>query len=134
MFLANENFDLGIIDLEEYVGTSTNAQDRVKGRIIGREGKSRLLIEELTETQISIYGNTVSIIGNIEALPAAKEAVIMLIKGSFHKTVWNYLYVYRRELKKSRSEIWFDQAPRPQDRKVRSGIDEDSNSIMEDKK
>lgn len=134
MFLANENFDLGIIDLEEYVGTSTNAQDRVKGRIIGREGKSRLLIEELTETQISIYGNTVSIIGHIEALPAAKDAVIMLIRGSFHKTVWNYLYAYRRDLKKSRSEIWFDQAPRPQDRRVRSGTNEVSNDFMEDKK
>lgn len=133
MLLANENFDLGIIDLEDYVGTSTNAQNRVKGRIIGREGKSRLLIEELTETQISIYGSTVSIIGNIEALPAAKEAVTMLIRGSFHKTVWNYLYAYRRDLKKSRSEIWFDQAPRQQDRRIRS-TDEKNSNILGDEK
>jgi ribosomal RNA assembly protein len=133
MFLANEDFDLGIIDLEDYVGTSTNAQNRVRGRIIGREGKSRLLIEELTETQISIYGSTVSIIGNIEALPAAKEAVTMLIRGSFHKTVWNYLYAYRRELKKSRSEIWYDQAPRQEDRRVRSTNGEDTN-VLEDEK
>ena len=133
MLLANEDFDLGVIDLEDYVGTSTNAQNRVKGRIIGREGKSRLLIEELTETQISIYGSTVSIIGNIEALPAAKEAVTMLIRGSFHKTVWNYLYAYRRDLKKSRSEIWYDQAPRQQDRRVRSTNGEDTN-VLEDEK
>ena len=133
MLLTNEDFDLGIIDLEDYVGTSTNAQNRVKGRIIGREGKSRLLIEELTETQISIYGSTVSIIGNIEALPAAKEAVAMLIRGSFHKSIWNYLYAYRRDLKKSRSEIWYDQAPRQQDRRVRSTNGEDTNVLEDDK-
>ena len=117
MTLGNEDFDLAIIDLEEVVGKSHNAQERIKGRIIGREGKSRALIEELTETSISVYGGTVSIIGNIEALPTAREAIMMLIRGSFHKTVYNYLFAYRRQLKKDRGEIWYDQPPPASERK-----------------
>jgi ribosomal RNA assembly protein len=117
MTLGNEDFDLAIIDLEEVVGKSHNAQERIKGRIIGREGKSRALIEELTETSISVYGGTVSIIGNIEALPTAREAIMMLIRGSFHKTVYNYLLAYRRQLKKDRGEIWYDQPPPASERK-----------------
>ena len=117
MMLNNEDFDLAIIDLEEVVGSSHNAQERVKGRIIGKEGRSRALIEELTETNISVYGSTVAIIGNIEALPTAREAVMMLIRGSFHKTVYNYLFAYRRQLKKDRGEIWYDQPPPASERK-----------------
>lgn len=108
MRLSEEDWDLSIMDLEEYVGTSRSAQERVKGRIIGKAGRSREIIEELTETQISVYGGTVAIIGHVEVLPAAMEAVGMLIRGSFHKTVWNYLYAYRRRLKKEKAEIWFD--------------------------
>ncbi len=117
MLLGNEDIDLSIIDLEEHVGPTHSAQERVKGRIIGREGKSRVLIEELTETQMSVYGSTVALIGNIESLPAATEAVMMLIRGKFHKTVYNYLFAYRRQLKKDRGEIWYDQPPPVSERK-----------------
>ena len=110
--LINEDFDLIIMDLEEYVGKSKNAQNRVKGRIIGKEGKSRAMIEELTECLVSVYGGTVSIIGPFEMLPVSKEAVEMLINGSFHKTVWNHLYAYRRKMKKERGELWYEPARR----------------------
>ncbi|MBN2336715.1 RNA-processing protein [Candidatus Bathyarchaeota archaeon] len=112
--LLNEDQDLLVIDLEDYVGTSRNAQNRVKGRIIGKEGKSRALMEELTECLYSIYGSTVAIIGSFEMLPVAKEALEMLINGAFHKTVWNHLYAYRRKMKKERGELWYEP-PRRRD-------------------
>ena len=110
--LANEDFDLHIIDLSDYVGDSKNAQARVKGRIIGKDGRSRALLEELTETHISVYGDTVAIIGSVEGLSVAWEAIMKLIKGAFHKTVWNFLYAYRRKMKKDRGELWFE-SPEP---------------------
>ena len=110
--LINETYDLMVVDLEEYVGRSKNAQNRVKGRIIGKEGKSRIMIEELTDCLISVYGGTVGIIGPYEMLPVAKEAVEMLIDGSFHKTVWNHLYAYRRKMKKERGELWYEPTRR----------------------
>jgi ribosomal RNA assembly protein len=110
--LTNENMDINIIDLTNHVGNSRNAIARVKGRIIGKYGRSRALLEELTETQISVYGHTVAIIGNHETLGVARESIIMLIKGRFHKTVWNFLYAYRRKMKKDRGELWYE-SPEP---------------------
>jgi ribosomal RNA assembly protein len=108
MNLQDEEKDIMIIDLEEYVGTSRNAQNRVRGRIIGKDGKSRELLEELTECLVSVYGGTVGLIGPYEMLPVAKEAVEMLVNGSFHKTVWNHLYAYRRKMKKEKGELWYE--------------------------
>lgn len=110
--LVEEDHDLLVIDLTEYVGTSKNAIARVKGRIIGKNGRSRALLEELTESSISVYGRTVAIIGKVGNLDIVKEAVLMLVKGAFHKTVWNFLYAYRRKLKKGRSELW-EETPEP---------------------
>ena len=112
LMLQDEDNDIMVIDLEEYVGTSKNAQKRVRGRIIGKEGKSREILEELTECQVSVYGGTVALIGPYEMLQVAKEAVEMLLNGSFHKTVWNHLYAYRRKMRKEKGELWYEPVRR----------------------
>jgi len=112
LMLQDEDNDIMVIDLEEYVGTSKNAQNRIRGRIIGKEGKSRELLEELTECQVSVYGGTVALIGPYEMLQVAKEAVEMLLNGSFHKTVWNHLYAYRRKMRKEKGELWYEPVRR----------------------
>jgi len=105
--LFDEDMLLDVIDLREYVGKSENALRRVKGRIIGRDGKTRRLIEELTGVYVSVYGHTVSLIGGVDQLLVAREAVTKLIKGSQHKTVYNYLFRAVRDLKRRRkTEIW----------------------------
>jgi len=106
--LAKEDNELHIIDLSDYVGDSKNALARVRGRIIGKNGRSRAILEELTETCISVYGDTVAIIGNVESIGVAREAVMKLVNGAFHKTVWNFLYAYRRKMKKDRGELWYE--------------------------
>jgi ribosomal RNA assembly protein len=103
--LLDEDIYLDVIDLTDYVGRSKNALERVRGRIIGQNGRSRETIEELTDTFVSIYGHTVSLIGELEDIELAKEAVLMLVKGSFHKTVFNYLQ-RERETKKKGLKIW----------------------------
>lgn len=104
--LGEEDYGLVIIDLTDYVGRSKNALKRVRGRLIGRNGKAREMLEELTETFISVYGDTVAIIGQVDRLPVAREAVIMLIEGAFHSTVWKYLYDYRRRLRREKMLLW----------------------------
>lgn len=106
--LADEDVDLLIIDLVDYVGRSKNTIARVKGRIIGKDGRSREILEELTGTMVSVYGHTVGIIGRVDNLDVAREAVLMLVKGAFHKSVWNFLYAHRRKMKKQQAELWED--------------------------
>jgi len=104
--LFEEEMCFGIIDLRDYVGKSQANILRVKGRIIGRKGKTRKIIEELTGTSISIYGDTVSIIGELEPFEVAKDAVELLIRGSLHKSVYRFLQWKWGDLKKRRMEIW----------------------------
>ena len=60
-----------------------------------------MIIEELTNTEISIYGNTIYIIGDFEEMAAAESAVDMLLSGSEHATVYHFLEYKRRDLKVS---------------------------------
>jgi len=97
---------LEVIDLRETVGRSQSDMKRLKGRVIGKEGKTRRIIEELTEASICVYGHTISIVGEIDQVQVAKEAVQMLIRGSLHRTVYRFLHRKRRELKKRKIELW----------------------------
>lgn len=110
LFHDEEAF-LEVIDLREAIGRSQSDIKRLKGRVIGKNGKTRRLIEELTETSLSIYGHTISIIGNTDQTEAAKEAVRMLIRGSQHSTVYRFLHRKRRELKKKKMELWEAKIP-----------------------
>ncbi|MGB9684638.1 MAG: KH domain-containing protein [Candidatus Bathyarchaeales archaeon] len=104
--IHDEETVLDIIDLRTIFGRSESDIRRVKGRIIGMEGKTRRIIEELTDTNIAVYGHTVGIIGKIEHAQVAREAIQMLIQGSQHATVYRFLHRKRRELKKGMLEIW----------------------------
>jgi len=104
--LRNEDALLDIIDLRTAFGRSESDIKRVKGRIIGMNGKTRQIIEELTDTNVAVYGHTVSIIGEVEQAQVAREAIQMLVRGSMHSTVYRFLHRKRRDLKKKKLELW----------------------------
>lgn len=104
--IRDEEAVLDILDLRAVFGKSEADIKRVKGRIIGMNGKTRMIIEELTDTNIAVYGHTVGIIGTLEQAQVAREAIEMLIKGSMHATVYRFLHRKRRQLKKKMLEIW----------------------------
>ncbi len=103
------NVMLNIIDIKDYVGRSHNSLERVKGRIIGKDGKARRILEELTDTYISVHGHYVSIIGKPEDVKLASDALMMLITGSMHSTVYNMLERARRKAKLERLKLWEDR-------------------------
>lgn len=104
--LRDEDSALEVIDLRELFGQSLSDLQRIKGRIIGEAGKTRRIIEELTEADLSVHGHTVSIIADSDQMEVAREAVQMLLRGSQHSTVYRYLHRKRRELKKKKLELW----------------------------
>lgn len=89
-------------DIRDYVGKSNKRIMQVRSRMIGTDGRTRRLIEELTDCLISIKGNSVALIGDLEGLKVASKAVIMVLSGSEHSSVYSYMERKRKDLKISR--------------------------------
>lgn len=96
--LLKADYVFELMNLTDYSGKSKNYLERVKGRIIGSAGKSRRVIEELTETYVTVYGKTVGIIGLAANVGIARRAIESLIAGSMHATVYRWLEKQRRML------------------------------------
>lgn len=106
--LAKEDVMFEVIDLERDLGLKGSHVERVLGRVIGRRGKIRALIEELTGCYISVSDElkTIAIIGFGEGFEVARQAVRMLLEGRQHSTVFKYLFRERRRLKRMEFELW----------------------------
>ncbi len=109
MTLLKEDHVLHVINLQEFVGKSTDQIERIKGRIIGEKGKARINMENLTNTSISIYGKTVSIIGSPDKLKNAIDAISSLSSGSMHGSVYTKLEAVRRREKLEKLQLWENQ-------------------------
>jgi len=103
LILTKDNKSFEIINMEEYAKTK-NHTIRIKARIIGREGKIRKFIEHSTDTNISIYGKTVSIIGDMENVAAARKAVSDILSGSPHGPVFKWLEQKMKQIIKQQLE------------------------------
>jgi len=106
--LKGEN-TLHVIDLREFGGKSTDQIDRIRGRIIGEGGKARKNMENLSNTSITVYGRTVSIIGGPTQLKLAVDAIESLSGGSMHGYVYKKIEDARRQEKFARLQLWEDQ-------------------------
>jgi len=100
--LLKQDYVYEQINITDYAGKGKSGLLRLKGRVIGKEGKARKLIEELTECYVCVYGKTISIIGQPEFVIVAKQAVESLLSGSPHSNVYRWLEKKRRWLKRKR--------------------------------
>jgi ribosomal RNA assembly protein len=116
LLLLKQDYAFEIITLPET--DKKSHMTRVKGRIIGKEGKTRELIEEHTDTSISVYGKTISIIGRIEKVETCRRAVEMLVQGSMHSTVYRWLEKMRSSSRDRGQEDITPYLRTAEDRKV----------------
>lgn len=100
MKLMDDNADFFTFNLYDYVGKKEAHVRRVKSRVIGREGKTKRVLEELTDAKISVYGHTVSIISDIIRMNILKKSVDMLLTGSTHATIYRFVETQMRELRR----------------------------------
>ncbi len=77
----------------------TNQKDfeRVRGRVIGKDGKALKTLSNLSNCYIELSGNKLGIIGESECIRNVEEACKLLIKGSKHANVYAYLEKHRIE-------------------------------------
>ena len=106
MKLCSDDYILERIDLMEFVGKSKKAMLRQKARIIGREGRTRRYIEELSGASVAVVGKNVTILGTPEEVSIAKESICMLAEGIPHGVVYKVLQKKARELKLRRFSLW----------------------------
>ena len=99
----SDDYYFQLFDMADYVGKDRIDIQRLASRVIGSEGKTRRIIEDLTGCLLSVYGHTVAIIGDAESLETAKTAVDMLLSGAEHAGVYRFLENKRREFKRSRA-------------------------------
>lgn len=90
LYLLDESYFLEVINVKDY-GKTRNRRITLKGRVIGSKGSIKRMIEDLTKTKISVYGNTIAIIGQWNNLLLAKRAIEMILEGKMHSTVKKFL-------------------------------------------
>ena len=106
--LDGEN-TLHVVDLREFAGKSNANVERIKGRIIGEGGRARRNMENLSGTHISVYGRTVSVIGDASKLRLIVDAISSISSGSIHGVVYDKLESANRRTKQEKMQLWEDQ-------------------------
>ena len=109
MTLMRGENSLHVIDLRDFAGKSSANIERIKGRLIGEGGKARRNMENLSGTLISVYGKTVSVIGDTNKLRLAVDAISSISSGSMHGAVYNKLETANRRGKEEKMRLWEDQ-------------------------
>ena len=90
LYLLDDEYGLVIINLSEFT-KSKERMTTLKGRIIGTGGKTKKYIEKYIDVKTCIFGKTVGIIGKWDNINIAKEAIMKIIQGCNHHTLYRWL-------------------------------------------
>ena len=89
LLLIKDDFSMEFINIKEH--TKRKNLKEVRSRVIGREGKAKNTIEELTGGVMVVHGNMVGLIVDSEHREQAVQGIILLIQGAKHGNVFAYL-------------------------------------------
>jgi ribosomal RNA assembly protein len=104
--IDDEDLLLDVIDLSA-MADGPRQLDRLRGRIIGKDGRAREQIEDMTDVEISVFGKTVALIGYPEQLKTARAAIDMLIEGVPHENVFAFLDRKKKESKQDMISYYY---------------------------
>jgi len=89
MLIKEEDFLFEIINIKDF--TKRQDLERVRARIIGKNGKTLKTLSHLSKCNFELKDNDVGIIGNSEYIKTAQESLISLIRGSKQSNVYKFL-------------------------------------------
>ncbi len=96
--LLEDDVYLEVLDIKDFARSKARLE-QIRARVIGTRGKTRRILEELTGVDISVLGHTVALVGPTFEMGIAREAVLMLLRGSEHRTVYRFLERKRADIK-----------------------------------
>ena len=94
LMLKQENFILQTINIKDV--TKRNDLKTIKSRIIGTHGKTLKTLKNLTDCNLSLQDNQIGIIGDIEEIADAIQAITSIIQGSKQSNVYGKLEKQRK--------------------------------------
>ncbi|NAZ26168.1 MAG: hypothetical protein GU343_01335 [Nanoarchaeota archaeon] len=103
--ILDNDWDILEIDLKQVFEKKINHIIRIKGRIIGEEGKVLEELRKRTNADIIIKDKYIYILGDNISLQSAYEGIKRIIKGEKHNTVFNYLDKYIKDLRNKDKEF-----------------------------
>jgi len=89
ILIKEEDYEFDLLNIKEYA--KNHNLERIRGRLIGKNGKTKKTLSHLTKCTIEIKDNFIGIIGPAEQIYNAQQALISLIKGSKQSNVYAYL-------------------------------------------
>lgn len=95
--LKNHNIILQTLNIKDL--TKKHNLEEIKGRIIGTKGKTLKTLNTLTDCAISLKDNKIGIIGDVEEIQDAVQALTSLVQGSKQGHIYKRL---EREKKRKR--------------------------------
>lgn len=94
ILLSKEDYIFEKIEIKNL--TKRKNLKEVRARLIGKQGRTKELIEELSECYISIHLNEIGIIGEADKIKNAMQALTKIIQGSKQSSVYAYLEKQRK--------------------------------------
>ena len=89
LLIKEEDYAFEILNIKDF--TKRKDFERIRGRIIGTNGKALKVLNELTKCNFVVQNNQVGIIGDSEYIKNGEDAVISIIRGARHANVYGYL-------------------------------------------
>ncbi|MBU0958061.1 MAG: hypothetical protein KKF56_04610 [Nanoarchaeota archaeon] len=97
LLLTDENYMFEIIDIKDI--SKRRNMEEVRSRIIGTQGRTLALLQNISNCEIKLRDNNVAILGDVEDVPIVIDALTKLIKGSKQSNVYQFLERRRKESK-----------------------------------
>lgn len=95
LLIKTEEFMFEAINIKEF--TNSKNLERVRGRIIGTQGKTLQTLSQLTGCYFELKDNEVGIIGPPENMKTAEEGLRNLIRGTKTANIYKFLEKNRPE-------------------------------------
>lgn len=89
LLIKEEGLMFEVLNIRDY--TKRTDLERIRGRIIGKDGRAIRTLANLTKSFMEVKDNFVGIIAHPETMEIAQEAVISIVKGSKHSNVYAHL-------------------------------------------
>ncbi|MSS74908.1 hypothetical protein EXS73_01705 [Candidatus Pacearchaeota archaeon] len=85
--------------------TRRKDMEEVRGRVIGKEGKTKRTIENISDTELIISNNDIGILGRSIQVEAAIVALGNLIRGTKEANTYAFLERHNKDTKRKRSDL-----------------------------